>query len=77
MRETINAIDAADGGVLFLYDEKEEVLVAKSAQGFEQKIVGNVKLKPGESMTGLAFLAKNCLIFPTQEQEKNDCFTEW
>ncbi|OLS36258.1 transcriptional regulator [Alkalihalophilus pseudofirmus] len=67
MRETINAIDAADGGVLFLYDEKENVLLPKSSQGFRLHNIDNVRLAPGESMTGLAFLAKNCLVFPTQE----------
>ncbi|WP_017727666.1 helix-turn-helix domain-containing protein [Halalkalibacterium ligniniphilum] len=68
MKETINAIDAADGGVLFLYNKEEDALIAKSSQGFDPMIIENVKLKPGESMTGLAFLAKSCLLFPTQDQ---------
>ncbi|WP_134699574.1 helix-turn-helix domain-containing protein [Ammoniphilus sp. YIM 78166] len=68
MQATVSVVDAADGGVLFLYDPIQDCLVAKSAQGFDSKIVEQVRLKPGESMTGLAFSARQCLIFENPEE---------
>ncbi|MGG1677110.1 helix-turn-helix domain-containing protein [Neobacillus sp. NRS-1170] len=62
MVQTISVIDAAHGGVLFIYDPKEDVLIPKSDSNFKSEI-SNVRLKPGESMTGLAFTAQKCLIF--------------
>lgn len=68
MQVTVSVVDAADGGVLFLYDPIQDCLVAKSTQGFDSKIVEQVRLKPGESMTGLAFSARQCLIFENPEE---------
>lgn len=66
MQVTISVIDAADGGVLFLFDEKKGSLVAESTTGFNPLIVNQLELKPGESMTGQSFIKKECLLFQSQ-----------
>lgn len=68
MHVTVSVIDAADGGVLFLYDRSQGYLIAKSTTGFDPKILEQVRLRPGESMTGLAFSARQCLIFEDPEE---------
>ncbi|WHY88420.1 helix-turn-helix domain-containing protein [Neobacillus novalis] len=62
MVQTVSVIDAAGGGVLFIYDPKQDLLIPKSDSNFKSDIL-TVRLKPGESMTGLAFTAQKCLIF--------------
>jgi sugar diacid utilization regulator/GAF domain-containing protein len=62
MVQTVSVIDAAHGGVLFIYDPEKGLLIPKSDSNFKSEIL-RVKLKPGESMTGLAFTAQKCLIF--------------
>jgi sugar diacid utilization regulator len=67
MVQTVSVIDAAHGGVLFIYDSKQDLLIPKSNSNFKSEIL-RVKLKPGESMTGLAFTAKKCLIFHNRSE---------
>ncbi|GAA0371620.1 helix-turn-helix domain-containing protein [Bacillus horti] len=63
MRETISVIEAADSGILFLYDQKKNVLEAKYTLGVNADIFSNVRILPGESMTGQAFNARRPLMF--------------
>jgi sugar diacid utilization regulator len=67
MSEIITTIDGADVGALFLYDSELGMLVSKSSYGFNKQRVGKVKLQPGESMTGMTFLAKRTLTFPDRK----------
>ncbi|TYR80606.1 GAF domain-containing protein [Priestia megaterium] len=71
MIETISVVDAADGGSLWLYDTNRECLIAQSAQGeFYPQIFKQIRLKPDESMTGMTFAARECLIFPNEKEIK-------
>jgi sugar diacid utilization regulator/GAF domain-containing protein len=67
MVQTVSVIEAAHGGVLFIYDSKQDLLIPKSNSNFKSEIL-RVKLKPGESMTGLAFTAQKCLIFHNRSE---------
>ena len=67
MVQTVSVIDAAHGGVLFLYDPGQDLLIPKSDSNFTSEIT-RVRLKPGESMTGLAFSAQKCLIFHNRSE---------
>ncbi|MGZ4161681.1 MAG: GAF domain-containing protein, partial [Neobacillus sp.] len=69
MVQTVSVIDAAHGGVLFIYDQENDFLIPKSDSNFKSEI-SEVKLKPGESMTGMAFSAKQCLIFRNRTEVK-------
>ena len=71
IEEAVSVIDAADGGVLFLYDEERKRLKVAGSTGFRKKTVNEVLLQSGESMTGLAFQKKETLHFTTNfEVEK-------
>lgn len=64
MNETISVVEAAGGGSIWIFDKNQDRLIAKSAQGlFYPHIFRQIKLVSGESMTGMAFAAKKCLIF--------------
>jgi sugar diacid utilization regulator len=64
MSETISVVEAAGGGSIWIFDKNQNRLIAKSAQGlFYPHIFRQIKLVSGESMTGMAFAAKKCLIF--------------
>ncbi len=72
MSETISAVDAAEGGSFWLYDKDQGILIAKTAQGvFYPKIFRQIRLKPGESMTGKTFLAKKSLNYPNEQDIKH------
>ncbi|MEH7502522.1 helix-turn-helix domain-containing protein [Neobacillus drentensis] len=64
MNETISVVEAAGGGSIWIFDKNQDRLIAKSAQGlFYPHIFRQIKLVSGESMTGISFAAKKCLIF--------------
>jgi len=65
MNKTLELLTRADIGVIFLYDEKRDMLDLKTAIGF-----GNIKvsLKPGESITGTAFNMKKTLHFKNHQE---------
>ncbi|GAA0318970.1 hypothetical protein GCM10008967_06920 [Bacillus carboniphilus] len=66
--EIIPTIDGADGGILFLYDDQNQQLIPKSASRFKEQALKLAKLKPGESMTGLAFKKRKTLIFSDRNE---------
>jgi len=65
MNTTLELLERADIGVIFLYDENEKILKIKSSIGF-----GNVdmKLKPGESITGVAFSRKETVYLKNHKE---------
>lgn len=64
MSETISVVEAAGGGSIWIFDKSQNRLIAQSAQGlFYPHIFRQIKLVSGESMTGMTFAAKKCLIF--------------
>lgn len=71
MRETISVVEAAEGGSLWLYNKKQDCLIAQSAQGvFYPKIFRQIRLKPGESMTGITFEKRNSVIYKNENEIK-------
>jgi sugar diacid utilization regulator len=67
MKETISVIEAADSGILFLYEPDHQSLIAKSTYGINSEIFSDFRIQPGESMTGQTFLAEKCLFFPDRK----------
>jgi sugar diacid utilization regulator/putative methionine-R-sulfoxide reductase with GAF domain len=67
MRESVALIPGADAGALFLYVPEEEVLQMRAYVNMGDS-VADVKLAPGESMTGITFLARRALFFRTSEE---------
>lgn len=72
LSETISVVNAAEGGSLWLYDKNEDILIAQSAQGvFYPKIFRQIRLKPGESMTGMTFQIGKSAFFPNEKEIKD------
>ncbi|MBN8210336.1 helix-turn-helix domain-containing protein [Bacillus sp. NTK071] len=71
IEEAVSAIDAADGGVLFLYDYRSNGLKVAASSGFRKKTLNEVMLKSGESMTGMAFEQEKTLHFRTSKEVAN------
>ena len=65
MNTTLNLMERADIGVIFLYDKKNDVLRLETAVGFGDL---NICLKPGESITGIAFNRGKTLHLKNQEE---------
>lgn len=66
--ETIpEVIPAAQACVLMLYDPELDRLVCRASVGFSPEIVKQLKLRPGESMSGYAFLHNRPVLFAGDE----------
>lgn len=70
LQEALQVIDGSTAGVLFLYDEQQNVLYAESAIGFAMDALGKVRLKPGEGMSGKTFLQKQGSIYSQLDDTK-------
>jgi sugar diacid utilization regulator len=71
LNEAISAVDACGGGSIWVFDNHQNRLIAKSAQGlFYPHIFKSIKLLSGESMTGMTFAQKKCLVFRNDSEIK-------
>ncbi|MDF9844514.1 MULTISPECIES: GAF domain-containing protein [unclassified Paenibacillus] len=59
----LNVIEAADAGVLFIYDKQLDRLKPMACSGFVWDKMKNVILQPGESMTGITLKSRTPQIF--------------
>lgn len=59
----VSQVEAIDGGVLFLFDEERQRLIAKKTTVLDKTIIDKVALKPGESMTGQCFIRKEIVLY--------------
>jgi signal transduction histidine kinase len=50
--KSVEPFEAADAGVVFLYDPQEEVLIPRASMGYRQEPLSQVRLRPGEAMAG-------------------------
>lgn len=53
--KSVEPFEAADAGVVFLYDPQEEVLTPRASMGYRQEPMSQVRLRPGEAMAGKVF----------------------
>ncbi|WP_094092912.1 GAF domain-containing protein [Paenibacillus physcomitrellae] len=63
----LNVIEAADAGVLFIYDKQNDRLKPMACSGFLWEKMQHVILSPGESMTGLTLKSRQAQIFHNSE----------
>ena len=61
----IDHMDAADAGMVALYDMAEGCLVVRAAQGYDVEALQHLRLAPGESITGMAFSTGIAALYPT------------
>ena len=61
----IERLDAADAGSLWLHDASEDRLVAVSAQGYELTSLRQIRLAPGEAISGKVFQSREAILCST------------
>lgn len=71
LNEAISVVEAGGGGSIWIFDKHQNRLIAKTAQGlFYPHIFKSIKLQSGESMTGMTFAKKKCLVFRNDSEIK-------
>jgi len=63
----IEMLEAADAGSLWLYDPSDERLVATGAQGYDFAVLKQLRLAPGEAMSGKVFQTGQAELYSTPE----------
>jgi signal transduction histidine kinase len=63
----IETLGAADAGSLWLYDPADGRLVAKGAQGYDFAVLKQLRLAPGEAMSGKVFQTGQAKLYSTPE----------
>ncbi len=64
LQASINLIPGADFACVFLYRPEDNALHPVGGVGFDMDVLRDVWLRPGESMTGQAFVKREALLFP-------------
>lgn len=63
----IETFEAADAGVMRLYDANEDRLIVKAAQGYHLDALRRIPLSSGETTSGKAFQSGQVELFPDPE----------
>lgn len=67
LQSSLDLISGADFACVFLYDQRENALVPVGGVGFDFNVMKNVRLQPGESITGKAFIQRKAILLPTSD----------
>ncbi len=70
LTKSLELIEGGDTGAIFLHNPKENCLAMRAYKGMGDS-VKDIKLKPGESMTGIAFEKKKAIFFKNSESIQN------
>lgn len=60
---TLEVIEAADAGSIYLFDDKQNSLIPMVTGGFNWKYIKKIRFNPNESLTGLTFSRREPMIF--------------
>jgi len=63
----IETFDAADGGILVLYNESDDLLMPVASNGYNAASMMQIRLAVGESRCGKAFKTGEAELYPTSE----------
>jgi signal transduction histidine kinase len=63
----IETWEAADNGILLLHDASDGQLIVKGAQGYDFATLSQIRVAPGEAMSGRAFQTGQAGLYPTPE----------
>ncbi len=63
----IETWEAAEAGILLLYDPSDGQLTVRAARGYDLPTLGQIRLAPGESMCGRAFQTGRAGLYPTPQ----------
>ncbi|MFC7062561.1 helix-turn-helix domain-containing protein [Halobacillus seohaensis] len=67
IKEVLKVISGSNASVLFLYDKRTDELYAKSAIGFDMKYLKDVRMKPGQGMSGKTFSSRRGRVFTSSK----------
>ncbi|WP_051350979.1 GAF domain-containing protein [Sulfobacillus thermosulfidooxidans] len=70
LQSSLELIPGADFACVFLYDAEDNVLKPVGGVGFDMKVMKQVRLRPGESLTGKAFVARQPILLRTPKEIK-------
>lgn len=63
----LEALPFADAGIVWIYDPADGRLAAKAAIGLDMAALGQIRLRPGESLSGEAFQTGRSRFYPTPQ----------
>jgi signal transduction histidine kinase len=61
----VDTLEAAETGILLLYDPENDRLVVRDAQGYNLEILSQIRLAPGEAMSGKALQTGQAGLYAT------------
>jgi sugar diacid utilization regulator len=67
VKRTVDLFEG-DNGTLFIYDQKAEHLIPEYALGFNWEYLRELKLKPGEALSGKVFLKKDLILYRDERE---------
>ncbi|WP_240689115.1 helix-turn-helix domain-containing protein [Ammoniphilus sp. YIM 78166] len=67
VKAAVELIEVSDTVMLYLYDSEVQVLRLAEGVGIDKKVMQNIAFQPGESLTGITFLAKRPMLYRTHE----------
>lgn len=69
LHKSLELIQGGDTGMIFIYNENSKLLEVKAYAALDNSIL-NLKLMPGESMTGVAFSSKKTGYYKNEEEAR-------
>jgi len=63
----IKTLEAAEAGVMMIYDPSDERLTIKAAQGYDLALLKQLRIAPGEATCGRTFQTGEAMLYPTPE----------
>jgi signal transduction histidine kinase len=60
--KSLQPFEAADAGILFLYEPEEGCLIPRASIGYKQEPLARVRLRPGEALAGKSFQRREPLV---------------
>ncbi|MFT5374660.1 MAG: PAS domain S-box-containing protein [Candidatus Latescibacterota bacterium] len=72
LQRLAHTLPQADIGVIYLYDHRKELLIPKACFGYDREPLLQIRLKPGESMSGKVFLQGRSILVHTPGQVKQE-----
>ena len=63
----IDTLEAAETGILLLYDQVHDRLIVRDAQGYNLEVLSQIRVAPGEAMSGQALWTNRAGLYVTPD----------
>jgi signal transduction histidine kinase len=64
----IDTLEPAEAGILLVYDQADDRLIVRDAQGYDLEVLRQARLAPGEGMSGKAFQTGQAALYTTADE---------